>query len=167
MKLTQIIRPDQIGARRTYVVTLTGEERTDLERVVQTGSGKARTLLHARILLKADAGPHGPRWTDEQIRAALDVSDDTISRAREACVRDGLDAALHRRSAAAPRPRTLDGRAEAHLIKLACSTPPEGRRRWTMQLLADHLAVDLVDMPAVSDETVRRVLKKTGSNPGR
>jgi transposase len=167
MKLTRIIRPEQTGPRRKYIVTLSAEERGDLERRVRTGTGKARTLLHARIVLKADAGPLGPAWTDEQIRNALDVSDDTISRVRQAGVRDGLDAALHRRAAATPPPRKLDGRAEAHLILLACSAPPEGRSHWTMQLLADQLAVDLVGVAAVSDETVRRMLKKTRSNRGR
>lgn len=168
MKLTSIIYPPQIGPRKTYVVTLTDEERAALTHLVRTGRGKARVLTHARVLLKADAGPAGPHWTNADIRAALDVSEDTITRVRRAFVHDGVDAALHRRSPATPPPpRKLDGRAEAHLIKLACSTPPEGRARWTLQLLADHLAVDLVGAPTISDETVRRVLKKTASSRGR
>ena len=167
MKLTRIIRPDQTGPRHKHVVTLSAEERTDLERLVRTGIGAARTLLHARILLKADAGPQGPAWTDDQIRTALDVSDDTIGRVRRAWLLQGLDAALHRRPNATPPRRNLDGRAEAHLITLACSTPPAGHSHWTMQLLADQLAIDLVGAPTVSDETVRRLLKQTCSSHGK
>lgn len=167
MKLTRIILPEQTGPRHKHVVTLTAEERAELERLVRTGTSAARTLLHGRILLKADAGRHGPAWTDDQIRTALDVSDDTIGRVRRAWVHQGQDAALHRRRSATPPRRKLDGRAEAHLIKLACSSPPEGRSHWTMQLLADQLAVDLVGAPSVSDETVRRLLKKTCSSRGR
>lgn len=167
MKLTRIIRPEQTGPRHTHVVTLSSEERIELERRVRTGTSAARTHLHARILLKADAGPQGPAWTDDQIRTALEVSDDTIGRVRRAWVFHGQDAALHRRRSATPPRRKLDGRAEAQLITLACSTPPEGRSHWTMQLLADRLAVDLVGAPTVSDETVRRILKKTCSSRGR
>jgi hypothetical protein len=165
MKLTRIIFPPQAAPPRKFVVTLTAEERHALESLTRTGQGKARTLTHARILLKADAGPAGPRWADAEIASALEVSLDTIARVRRASVEEGLDAALHRRPSRTPRLRKLDGRAEAHLIALACSTPPDGAARWTLQLLTERF-VALGVSPPVSDETVRRVLKQTSSSPG-
>lgn len=160
MKLTTILFPRQTAPRTKFVVTLTAEERHDLAQLTGTGRAKARTLTHARILLKADAGPDGPCWADADIAAALDVSLDTISRVRRAIVEEGLDVALHRRPVRTPRLRKLDGRAEAHLIALACSTPPDGADRWTLALLTECF-VALEVSPPVSDETVRRVLKQT------
>lgn len=165
MKLTRIIFPPQAAPRTKFVVTLTEEERATLEQLPRVGRGKARTLTHARILLKADAGPAGPNWADAAIAAALDVSPDTIARVRRAFVEDGLDAALHRRPSRTPRQRTLDGRAEAHLVALACSAPPDGAARWTLQLLTERF-VALGVGPPVSDETVRRTLKQTSSSRG-
>ena len=165
MKLTRIIFPAHIAPCTKFVVTLTEEERAALEQLSRVGRGTARTLTHARILLKADAGPAGPNWADADIAAALDVSPDTIARVRRACVEDGLDAALHRRPSRTPRPRTLDGRAEAHLIALACGPPPDGAARWTLQLLTERF-VALGVGPPVSDETVRRTLKQTSSSRG-
>ena len=165
MKLTRIIFPPHTAPRTKFVVMLTGEERQELEQLTGVGRGKARTLTHARILLKADAGPTGPTWADADIAAALDVSLDTIARVRRAFVEDGLDTALHRRRSRTPRLPKLDGRAEAHLIALACSPPPEGAARWTLQLLTERF-VALGVSPPVSDETVRRTLKQTSSSPG-
>ena len=165
MKLTRVIFPPHVAPRTKFVVTLTEEERSALEQLTRTGQGKARTLTHARILLKADAGPVGPNWADADIAAALDVSLDTIARVRRAFVEQGLDAALHRRPAATPRLCKLDGRAEAHLIALACSTPPNGAGRCSLRLLTERF-VALGVSPPVSDETVRRVLKQTSSNRG-
>ncbi len=165
MKLTRIIDPRHAVVRTKFAVALTAEERTTLTSLVSTGRGAARTLTHARVLLKADAGPAGPGWTDEQIRDALDVSLKTIARVRRACVDHGLDAALYRRPPHTPRPRKLDGRAEAHLLALQCSPPPKGYERWTLQLLTDRF-VELGVSPSVSDETVRRTLKQTTSSPG-
>jgi hypothetical protein len=122
-------------------------------------------MLHAQVLLKADAAPGGPRWTDEQIREAFGLGFTAIARIRRRFVEDGLDAALHRRPARSPRLRKLDGRAEAHLVALACSEPPEGHDRWTLTLLTERF-VALGVGPPVSDETVRRTLKQTTSSPG-
>jgi transposase len=165
MKLTSVIFPPQTAPRTKFVVTLTEEERAALEQLVRIGRGAARTLAHARVLLKADAGPAGPNWTDADIAAALDVSPDTVARVRRAFVEDGLDAALHRRPGRTPHPRKLDGRAEAHLIALACSTPPDGAARWTLELLTERF-IALGVSPPVSDETVRRTLKQTSSSRG-
>ena len=165
MKLEHIIDPPHAIVRTKFVVTLTEEERTTLTRLLTRGRAAARTLAHARVLLKADAAPGGPGWTDEQIRDALDVSLSTIARIRRACVDHGLEAALQRRRPTSVRPRKLDGRAEAHLIALHCSPPPTGYERWTLKLLTDRF-VELGVSPPVSDETVRRTLQQTRSSRG-
>lgn len=144
MKLTRIIDsidPPDAVVRQKFTVTLTPEERADLTRLLATGRHAARTLSHARVLLQSDAGPDGPGWTDAQIRDALGVSDRTVARIRRVFVNDGLDAALHRRPRAVPKPRKLDGSAEAHLIALHCSPPPAGRDRWTLIPIPRNSAV--------------------------
>lgn len=149
---------------KRYVVRLAPEERAELLDLIATGKAAARTQAHARILLKADQGADGPGWTDARIAEAMDVHRATVERVRERLVTAGLDAALRPRRPA-PRPRKLDGVAEAHLLALACSEPPEGRARWTLRLLADGLvALDVVE--AVAPETVRAALKKTTSSRG-
>lgn len=151
---------------KRYKVTLTKEERQQLRALIAAGKAAAAKLTRARILLKADASPGGSAWTDQRIVEALDVGVATVERIRQRFVEEGLDAALSRKPQARPsRQPKLDGRAEARLIALACSAPPEGRTEWTLQLLADKL-VELKVVESVSDETVRRVLKKTRSNRG-
>jgi transposase len=146
---------------KRYIVTLTAEERQGLHGLIAAGKAAAKKLVHARILLKADAAEGGPAWPDHRIAEAIEVSVATIERVRQRFVEQGLEAALTRKAQDRPsRAPTLDGRAEARLIALACSAPPDGRKSWTMQLLADRL-VELEVVPVVSDETVRRVLKKT------
>jgi transposase len=151
---------------KKYLVTLTVDEREQLTGLIASGKGAAKKLAHARILLKADSADGGPAWTDERIADAVEVSVATVERVRQRFVEDGLDAALVRKKQDRPsRQRTLDGRAEARLIALACSTPPKGCKRWTLKLLADKL-VELEVVEAVSDETVRRTLQKTRSSRG-
>ena len=146
---------------KRYIVTLTADERQALHDLIAAGKAAAQKLTHARILLKADAAEGGPAWPDRRIAEAIEVSDATIERVRQRFVEHGLEAALVRKPQDRPsRQRALDGRAEARLIALACSTPPDGRKGWTMKLLADKL-VELEVVPTVSDETVRRALKKT------
>jgi transposase len=151
---------------KKFKVTLTPDERQHLQKLIAAGKAAATKLAHARILLKADAAPGGPACSDGQIATAVEVSPDTVARVRQRFVEQGLDAALVRKKQDRPsRERTLDGRAEAKLVTLACSTPPDGRAVWTMQLLADRL-IELKIVAAVSDETVRRTLKKTRSSRG-
>ena len=151
---------------KKYKVTLTPAERLRLHGLIAAGKGAAQKLAHARILLKADAAPDGPGWSDSRIADAVEVSADTVARVRERFVEQGFDAALVRKKQGKPsRERVLDGRAEAKLVALACSAAPGGRAVWTMQLLADKL-VELKVVGSVSDETVRRTLKKTRSSRG-
>lgn len=148
-----------------YVVRLHTEERDQLLALVNTGRAAAAKLLHARILLKADVSAAGRRWTDAEIAEALDTSVVTVHRVRQAFVDQGLEPALARKLPTGRQYRKLDGVQEAHLVAVACSTPPEGRTRWTFQLLADKaVALDIVD--TISAECVRTTLKKTRSNPG-
>jgi transposase len=152
---------------KKYKVTLTPEERQQLHELTSAGKASAKKLAHARILLKADASPGGPAWADARIAEAAEVSVATVERVRQRFVEQGLEAALVRKKQARPsRERKLDGAAEARLVALACSSPPDGRARWTMRLLADKL-VELEVVDSVSDETVRRTLKKTRSSRGR
>jgi transposase len=151
---------------KKYKVTLTADERQALLDLIAHGKAAAKKLIHARILLKADAAEGGPAWADGPIAQAVEVCVATVERVRQRFVEQGLEAALVRKPQQRPsRELTLDGRAEARLIALACSPPPEGRAVWTMQLLADKL-VELEVVTSVSDETVRRALKKTRSSPG-
>jgi len=152
---------------KKYKVTLTVEEREQLRELIAAGKASAKKLAHARILLKADASDGGPAWDDARIAQAVEASTRTAERVRQRFVEQGLEAALVRKKQARPsRERKLDGAAEARLIAIACSQPPDGRDCWTMQLLADRL-VELHVVDEVSDEKVRRTLQKTRSSPGR
>jgi transposase len=147
-----------------YRVTLTAEERAELEHLVSVGKAAARKLSHARILLLADAAGKG--HTDEDIVSALGLGLRTVERVRKRLVTQGFHAALdHKPQPLRPDKVKIKGDLEQKLIQLACSDPPEGRCNWTLQLLADELVVlGLVD--AVSLETVRQALKKTTFSPG-
>jgi transposase len=139
---------------RLYRVHLTDAERDDLRTLTRRGSAKVREVSRARVLLLADRGQ-----SDREIAAAVDLHERTVIRLRRRFAQGGVHAALHDR----PRPgaqRTLDAAGEAHLVALACSEPPIGRTTWTLQLLADRL-VELQVVDSISDETVRRTLKKT------
>jgi transposase len=149
---------------KKYLVTLTADERQWLTGLVSAGKRSALTITRARILLKADQADGGPAWEDADIAQALDCSVRTAERVRQRFVERGLEPALGRKPQDRPsRERKFDGAAEARLIALACSQPPEGRARWTLKLLADKL-VELEVFESVSDEAVRRVLKKTSSS---
>ena len=152
------------GMSKRYLVTLTESERAALGQRVAAGRGPARELTHARILLKADEGPNGPAWPDSAIARALDVSLPTVQRVRKRFVEHGMGAAVLRQRPRREYCRKLDGKQEAHLVALACTPPPLGRRRWTLRLLADKL-VELRYIDGVSYETVRQVLKKNELKP--
>jgi transposase len=147
-------------AMKKYKVTLTDEERMQLRQMISAGKAAARKLVHARMLLKTDAGPAGPNWKDEQISQSLDVGTATVERVRKQFVEQGLGAALERRKPDREYERRLDGVGEAHLIAMACGQAPSGREHWTMQLLAEGM-VGLGYVESLSRETVRRTLKKT------
>jgi transposase len=144
---------------KKYLVTLTEDERAEVLALTKKGTVSARKLTRAHILLQADA-----QATDDNIAQALHSGTATVERTRKRFVEEGLEAALNERPRAGGR-RKLEGRQEAFLIALACSTPPDERKCWTMQLLADKL-VELQQVESISDETVRRTLKKTSSNHG-
>ena len=154
-----------MGKEVKYVVRLTMEERRTLESLVAEGRAAADRLLRARMLLKADVGQGGPGWSDEKIAEAFEVGLSTIHRLRQRLVEDGFEAALVRKPRSRHRAPKLDGEKEARLVALACSAPPEGRARWTLQLLADKL-VELEVVESISDEAVRQRLKKTKSSRG-
>ena len=154
-----------MGKEAKYLVRLTTEERQSLESLVAAGRAAARKLLRARMLLKADIGEGGPGWTDGKIAEAFDVGLSTIHRLRQRLVEEGLETALAGKPRSRHRPPKLDGAKEARLVALACSAPPQGRARWTLQLLADKL-VELQVVDSISDETVRLRLKKTKSSRG-
>ena len=145
-----------------YVIELSKEQRQHLEKITSSGTYPSRQIKHAQILLKSDqkAG-----WSYEQISSAFDVTAVTISKVRKSFVEHGLEAALQRKKPDREYEHALDGEAEAHLIALACSKPPEGREHWSLRLLQNRF-VKLGYIESVSHETIRRVLKKTRPNPG-
>lgn len=139
--------------KKIYHVTLTDEEEKTLKTLVRKGKASARKITRARILLLAHDGKK-----DREIIDGLQVGRATVERIRKRFIEGGVEFAINER----PRPggkHKLDTKAEATLIALACSDGPEGRSVWTMQLLADRL-VELGLVESISDETVRRYLKK-------
>ena len=151
---------------KKYVVTLTKDEREALEALAAKGKHKSQKILNALILLGCDAGgSQKKRSTNEQMARVLNVSMRKIDRVKERFVVEGLEVALNGRKGSRIYAKKADGDFEAHLVALSCSQPPEGFARWSLRLLADKV-VELEYIDSVSHETVRRVLKKTKSNPG-
>jgi transposase len=148
------------------VVRLDDGQRQTLTRLVRTGTRPAAQVRRAQILLKADAdGPDA--WSDRRIGKAVACSFMTVRRVRQQFVAEGLDATLHRKRPAGRQYRKLDGKQEAQLVAIACSTStaPRGRGRWTMSLLAERL-VELKVVGSIDPATVWRTLKKTRSSRG-
>ena len=149
---------------KRYVVKLSDVERSQLQLLISKGKSPAKRLLKARILLKADTSAIGAGWSDSQIIKALDTNASMVSRVRRQLVEEGLEAVLSRKPrATAARQPIFDGEKQVRLTALACSTPPEGRARWTLRLLEDKV-VELGIVDRASDNTIGRVLKKTHFN---
>ena len=148
-----------------FVVRLDKSERERLQNLVDRGLGSKTIRNRALILLKADESDGGPAWPDAQIADAFDVGVRTVERTRRLLVTEGFEAVLARKPSPNRQYRKLDGAQEAELVKLACSKPPAGRVRWTMQLLADRL-VERNVVPSIGREAVRTTLQKTTSSRG-
>ena len=144
-----------------YRITLTKQERKDLEALTRNGKTGAKKFINARALLLCDASSGSPAWTVANVAEALGVTSRTIEHLKKRFVEEGLETALVRKPRVKP-PRDIifDGAFEARLIALACSDTPEGFQRWTVRLLADK-AVELKFASTVSHMTVQRILKKT------
>jgi len=144
---------------KRYRVTLTDEERERLDALTRKGTASARMVRRAQTLLLA-----AEERTDEAIAAALRIGVSTVERTRRRCVEEGVEAALRERPRPGARPK-LGPKERAFVVALACTRPPEGRKRWTMQLLADRV-VQLQVVPDITDEAIRLLLTRTGSSRG-
>jgi len=143
-----------------YRVTLTKEERKELEAISTKGKRAARTVLYARALLLLDAGEFGPKWSVAQVAQAIGTTSRSLEHLKKRFIEKGLPAAIERKyRETPPREIKFGGEFEAHLLALACSDPPEGRERWTMRLLAEKI-VEMKIAPSVSPMTVCNTLKK-------
>ena len=146
--------------KKKHIVKLTEEERTYLAEKISSGIESARSLRRAWVLLKVDQGEHGPAWTDEKISEAFEIAPASVYQIRRRYHHSGLKGTITRKKPDRIYERCLDGEAEAHLIALTCSDPPDGYGRWTLRLLRDEM-VALEYVESVSHETIRTTLKKT------
>jgi transposase len=150
---------------KKYHVTLTDEERDTLETLIQRGKTQGYRIRHAQILLKLDEIEENKGWTIAKIGEAYKANPSTVIGISKRFVEDGLEAALGRKEQV-NRCRKVDGKVEAHMVSIACSTPPEGRDHWTLQMIADEL-VRLEIVESISDTAVHNTLKKTKSSHGK
>lgn len=144
---------------KIYDIQLTPEQRISLRKIVRLGLNKAKVITHAHILLKSDEGK-----TDKVISELLYIGEETVRRVRQRFCNDGLEMALHGKPYPPGEPSLTDEQ-EAYLIALACSNPPEGRTRWTIELLTERMMADKV-VESISREKVRLTLKKTNLSLG-
>ena len=152
------------GRKQKYVVRLSAQERETLQALLHKGRHPASQTLKARILLKSCVSDAGEGWDDTRIVEAFETSPSTVYRTRQRLVEEGFEAVLRRKPRERPSiPRIFDGEAEARLIRLACSAPPEGHAGWTLRLL-EQKVVELGIVARASDNTIQRTLKKTLSN---
>jgi transposase len=145
--------------KKIYIVKLTAEERSELEVRVRRGKVAGWKMQRAQALLKFDQGEHGPAWIDQDIADAFGCTRQSVENWRKQAVEEGPLSLLERKPRPPPTEPKLDGEGEARLVALACSKPPQGRARWTLQLLADAL-VEMQVVDSICDETVRQALKK-------
>ncbi len=146
---------------KKHIVRLSDDERKKLKKMISSGRGPARMFTRARILLKADQSDEGPKWPDDKISDALDVTIQTVERIRKQLVEEGFESVLSRHEYKQKVSRKkIDGDVEAHLIALSCSEPPTGRARWTLRLLAEKV-IELGYVETISHEAIRQTLKKT------
>ncbi len=145
--------------KKRFVVRLAGEERKQLEELINRGKAAAYRRRHAQVLLLVDEGEFGPAKIDREAAEQVGFSRRTVEQIRERCVCEGLDSALERKKRSRERSTSLDGEGEARLVNIACNEPPEGYARWTLSMLCDRL-IELEIVETISTETVRRVLKK-------
>ena len=143
-----------------YKVTLTEDERHQLETLTRSGKVAASKFIHARALLLCDAGPHGDPWKVADVAQALGITTRTIEHLKERFVEEGIEVALERKPSTKAPKLTFDGAFNARLTALACSPAPAGRARWTVRLLAEKV-VELKIAPKVSTMSIHRALKKT------
>jgi len=153
-----------MAAKLKYIIKLTEEEREQFEAVARGKKGQLKVaawkVTRAKALLKIDRGEHGPAWTDAKVAEALDVTERSITNWKKTAFERGPLAVLERKQREVT-PTKVDGRVEAHITRLACSTPPDGRSKWSLRLLADRVVkLEIVD--SLSHESVRQALKKTG-----
>ncbi|MFV0269375.1 MAG: helix-turn-helix domain-containing protein [Draconibacterium sp.] len=151
-----------------YKVTLTKNERSELQEIIKKGKRSAQIIRNALILLNCDCGESGNKKTSSEIASVLQIGERTIDRVKKLFVGEGFEVAAYGlgRAMARPQQRALDGDAEAHLVSLCCSDPPEGFAKWSLRLLADRM-VQLEYATSVSHETIRKTLKKTNLNLGK
>jgi hypothetical protein len=155
-----------MNSPRKRKVDLTPEQRQRLESITRNGAAPAKKIQHARVLLLRDSHHPNGRYPDAQIASILGMHRNTVARVRTRFVLYGEQPALDRKvRATPPTPPKLDGQAEATLVALCCSPPPEGRVRWTLQLLGQEMVGRRI-VTSICRETIRKTLKKTSSSPG-
>ena len=151
---------------KKYIVTLTKDEREALGALISKGKHRSQKILNALILLGCDEGDYQvSNSTNKELSRILSISMRKIDRVKKRFVEEGLDITLNGKKGTRIYAKKVDGDFEAHLIALSCSDPPEGFARWSLRLLSDKV-VELDYIDSISHETVRRILKKTNSNPG-
>ncbi len=148
-----------------YKVTLSLEERAELESILKKGKHTSLEFRNACILLNSDEGTEGKKYSNEDIAQMLHITTKTVERLRQRFVEEGYEACLDRKPYPEVTSIKADGDFEAHLIALSCSEAPEGYARWSLRLLADKM-VELKYVDTISHETIRQTLKKTKSSRG-